>query len=348
MNQIAADFSRHTPAITARPPLSRRQKAAVIVRLLLSEGAQLHLDDLPDSVQLDLTREMGRMRMVDRETLTEVAGEFLGEMRELGMAFPGGLAGALDLLDSALSPVSIQRLRQQTGIMVKGDPWKALEALPAERLAARLRAESTEIAAVILTNLPIRHAALVLAALPGDIARRIALAASRTRDVDPQTVRTIGLSFAAQFAADPLPAYAGEPAARIGAILNSSPAAARERLLADIQAEDEALANDVRKAIFTFANIPDRIATKDVPTISRAVEQDLLVLALMAGQKSHPEASEYLFESMSQRFATQLRDEIEERPDLSEAEGEDAMIAFVEAVRDLDAAGEIRLIDPAQ
>ena len=49
--------------------LSRRQKAAVIVRLLMAEGARLPLADLPEPVQTALTEEIAAMRMIDRETL---------------------------------------------------------------------------------------------------------------------------------------------------------------------------------------------------------------------------------------------------------------------------------------
>jgi flagellar motor switch protein FliG len=46
--------------------LSRRAKAAIVVRLLLNEGADLPLEDLPDDLQIALTQQMGAMRLVDR------------------------------------------------------------------------------------------------------------------------------------------------------------------------------------------------------------------------------------------------------------------------------------------
>ena len=39
--------------------LSKRQKAAILIRLLLKEGTALDLDDLPEAMQVDLTHEMG-------------------------------------------------------------------------------------------------------------------------------------------------------------------------------------------------------------------------------------------------------------------------------------------------
>ena len=64
------------PAPAAPVAMSRRRKAAIIVRLLLSEGAKLPLDQLPGAVQADLTTEMGAMRYIDADTLRNVVGEF--------------------------------------------------------------------------------------------------------------------------------------------------------------------------------------------------------------------------------------------------------------------------------
>lgn len=40
-------------------PLHRRHKAAIIVRFLLSEGADIPLTDLPEDLQQSLTQAMG-------------------------------------------------------------------------------------------------------------------------------------------------------------------------------------------------------------------------------------------------------------------------------------------------
>ena len=46
-----------------------REKAAIVVHLLLAEGGNLPLSALPDHLQSALTEQMGRMGLVDRATL---------------------------------------------------------------------------------------------------------------------------------------------------------------------------------------------------------------------------------------------------------------------------------------
>ncbi len=61
--------------ITA-PRLTRQQKAAIVVRFLMNEGADINLSQLPPALQANLTREIADLRLVDRATLTEVIEEF--------------------------------------------------------------------------------------------------------------------------------------------------------------------------------------------------------------------------------------------------------------------------------
>ena len=75
---------------SAATPLSRKAKAAVIVRLLLNEGADLPLEILPDELQIGLTRQMSEMRTVDRSTLDSIIEEFTGEVGQVGL-HPGCL-----------------------------------------------------------------------------------------------------------------------------------------------------------------------------------------------------------------------------------------------------------------
>lgn len=56
MNSPAALPMMDAP--TARPQLTKRRKAAVVVQMLLADGQRLSLSRLPEDVQLDLTREL--------------------------------------------------------------------------------------------------------------------------------------------------------------------------------------------------------------------------------------------------------------------------------------------------
>lgn len=336
-------FARITPATR---DLTAREKAAVIVRLLMAEGSPMQITGLPEHMQASLAEQMGHMRMVDRTTLATVVAEFMGELEQVGLSFPGGIEGALTLMDGHISSTAANRLRRLAGASAKADPWDRIMALDAERLLPILIDESVEVAAVMLSKLPVPKAADLLGKLPGERARKVAFAVSMTGNVDPETVRRIGLSLAGQLENLPPRAFDGDPVERVGAILNVSPAFTREDVLKGLEETDAAFAEQVRRAIFTFIHIPERVAARDVPKLVRLVEPVALVTAL-AGAKldaAHLAAAEFILASMSQRMSQSLREEIETRGMVKEKDGELAMNAVITAVRQLEATGEIVLI----
>lgn len=321
--------------------LTKRQKAAVIVRLLMAEGSPIPITALPEVMQADLTEEMGQLRLVDRDTLNAVVAEFLAELEGVGLAFPGGMEGALKAMDGHISSEAASRLRRAGA--GPADPWERLNALPPEKLLPVLRDEAVEVAAVVIAKLPVARAAELLGKLPGERARRVAYAMSQTGNVDPATVRRIGQTIAQQLEAEPPRAFDAGPGERVGAILNISGTRTREDVLAGLDAEDAGFSAEVRRAIFTFGHIPRRIAPAEVPKMMRVVDQGILVTAMAA----NPEVTEYLLSNLSQRLAQTLRDEIADRAPPTEKDAEAAMASVIEGIRRLEAAREITLI-PAE
>jgi len=102
----------------------------------------------------------------------------------------------------------------------------------------------------------------------------------------------------------------------------------------------------VRRAIFTFAHLPARLLPRDVPKVLRMVDMPRLVTA-MAGAQADPllaEAAEFLLTNMSQRMSQSLREEIAARGKVRDKDAQQAMAAVILAVRQLEAAGELALI----
>lgn len=325
----------------------RRRKAAMVVQLMLADGQKMALSRLPEEVQVNLTRELAALRLVDRATLHAVADEFARELETVGLAAPGGVEGALAALSGQLSPEAQARLRREAAAARGTDPWSAVLHLPVADLVPLMTRESTEVAAVVLSKLPVPRAAELLGLLPGDRARRITYAVSQTADVGPETVARIGRALAAEYGAQPAQAFAAPPVQRVGAILNSSQAATRDSVLESLAETDAGFAEEVRRAIFTFPDIPARLNRLDVPKVMRGVDNADAVTALaaaLAAPGPEGEAAEFILASMSQRMAETLREEIRDRGRVRKADGEKAQGAIVAAIRDRADSGEIALI----
>ncbi len=341
------DFSSPAPApslLGGAPQLSGKAKAAIVVRLLLNEGADVPLEELPDDLQLELTQQMGKMRLVDRQTLDAVAAEFAEQLENIGLSFPNGLAGALSAMEGKISRHTHSRLRKEAGVRQFGDPWDRLRKLPPEELAELAKAESTEVAAVLLSKIDTAKAAEMLQHLPGPIARRITYAVSQTSSVTPDTVDRIGLSLASQIEARPQVAFDKTPGQRVGAILTQSAAAKREEVLTALDEEDQEFATDVRKSIFTFALIAQKLEPVDVPKLVRALgPQDITTAIAFATDEDDVASVTFLLDNMSSRMANNLREEANQLGRIKRADGEAAYGIIVNMLREMVVNGDIEL-----
>lgn len=327
---------------------TRRHKAAVVVKLLISEGIELSLEGLPDDVQVALTQTLSEMRNVDQRTLHAIADEFSTELDSLALSFSGGVDGALSLLDGRISRTTADRMKREAAAGKSIEPWDRIRQMEVDTLLPVLETESVEVGAVVLSKLPVKRAAEILGRLPGERARRITYAVSMTTAVTPQAVARIGQSLVEQLESLPIPAFSDAPVDRVGAILNSSGAAIRDDVLGGLTEADADFAEQVRKAIFTFANIAERLEARDIAKLTRDVDAAVLVTALaaaLAAEGPTPVSAEFILDNMSQRMAAQLREEVEERGKVKAADGENAMGSVVETIRNLESAGEIKLIE---
>jgi flagellar motor switch protein FliG len=346
---------KYDPARNDRPiagqsgagALTAPQKAAVIVRLLLSQDVYPGIDRLTHAHQADLTRAMSTLGPISKETLQGVVQEFTRRLDALALAAPHDLPGALSLLEPYISQIARDGLKAEADAGDSSDPWTKLAMMEADRLRPLLLTENAEVCAILLSKISVAKAASLLSNIPPERAHVIAHAVALTATVTPEMAGRIGESLLRQIQTAPRSAFSSSAVDRVGAILNAITGSARDELLDGITNIDEGFGNDVRRAIFTFEHIPRRVDPGDVPRILRKLETDVMVTALASGMKEAPLTVEFLLENMSKRLAEQMRDEAEAMILPRGDEGEAAMAQVVTAIRALEEEGELRLI-PAE
>jgi flagellar motor switch protein FliG len=246
------------------------------------------------------------------------------------------------MLDGTISAATASRLRKQAGLVFCGDPWARIAEIDTDRLVEVMTRESVEVGAVVLSKLKVAKAAEILGKLPGDRARRITYAVSQTGAIVPGTVQKIGLALMQQLDARPPTAFSDGPVERVGAILNYSPSKTRDDVLAGLDQEDAGFAAEVRKAIFTFANIPTRISPRDIPRLVRDIAPATLATVLAGAKGAMAEAVEFVLGNMSKRLADTIREEAAALSPKTK-DVEEAAAAVVLRIREMESAGEIFL-----
>lgn len=328
--------------------LTRSRKAAMVVQLLLREGQDLPLSQLPEGAQARLTRELGALNIIDKATLQNVAQEFTDELSDVGLTPPGSVEAALQSLDGRISATTAAQLREEAAALAGSDPWALVIGLPVEKMLPITEAECAEVSAILLSKLPTQKAATLLGQIPGERARRIALAVSRTTNITTDAIERIGKGLAQNYCAAHVPAFTETAESRVGAILNSSPALTRDQILEGLFSQDPTFGEGVRKAIFTFADIPARVAALDVPKVMRDVDPSEAVTAMASARHAGgplAEATDYLLDNMSSRMADAMREEMELAGTIKTSAGEAAQNAIITVIRASADTGGIVLMD---
>ncbi|RCW86684.1 flagellar motor switch protein FliG [Paracoccus lutimaris] len=331
-------------AVIAGPALNARQKAAIIVRLVLAEGEDIDLAQLPPGLQTDLAQEMALMGMVDRNTRNAVVAEFCEKLEAVGLSFPGDIDSTLDLLDGHLSPDTTDRLRRMAALNGAGDPWDRISNMAPTLLTSLARTEAVEIAAVMFSKLPVPRAAEVFGLLEPELARQIAYAMSLTGGIDSEALQRIGKALIQAADAVPQPPLAGKAGEKVGAILNSSASSMRDSVLEGLDQDDADFAGEVRKTIFTWAHIPTRIDPRDIARVTREVDNAVLIKALAGARGKDQPTVDFLLGGISSRLAETMREEMEALGKVSVKDAEEAMDQVVAAIRRMEAAGDLFLI----
>lgn len=326
--------------------LTPRQKAAVVVRYMLAEGAELDLSTLPPSAQAALAQEMAIMDLVDKETRDAVITEFCDQLESVAFAFPGSIDGALSLLDGHLSDATTSRLRRMAVLNGVSDPWERVASMTGPVLAELARIEAVEVAAVMLANLPVARAAEVFRLIDPELARQIAYAMSLTSTIEAPALRRIGLALVQAADSLPQPALEGGPVEKVGALLNFAQASTRDAVLEGLTDDDAEFAENVRKAIFTWANIPARIDTRDVPRVVREVEGTTMLKAMAGASGKDAPTVDFILSALSSRLAESMREEMAAMGKVSAQNREDAMSEVVATIRRMEADGDLFLIAP--
>lgn len=333
------------PAISGLQ-LTARQKAAVIVRLLLAEGDDIDLARLPPGLQTDLAQEMALMGIIDRDTRNAIVAEFCDRLESVGLSFPGDIDGTLDLLDGHLSPDTTDRLRRMAALNGDGDPWDRIAVMAPTLLAELARTEAVEIAAVMFSKLPVPRAAEVFGLLDPQLARQIAYAMSLTCGIEAAALQRIGKALIQAADAVPQPPLQGKAGEKVGAILNFSPSTMRDSVLAGLDDDDAGFAGEVRKTIFTWAHVPHRVDPRDIPRLTREVDNAVLLKALAGARGDARETVDFILGGISSRLAESMREEMEALGKISVRDAEAAMDEVVATIRRMEAAGDLFLISP--
>ncbi|HET7499832.1 MAG TPA: FliG C-terminal domain-containing protein [Kofleriaceae bacterium] len=325
------------------PELTGPQKAAIALLSLDEEIATQVLGRMAEEDVRRLVAAVEQLDDVGGEVISRVLEDLERELASpLAVVRTGGTKYVRKLADAAFGSDRAQRL---FGVIAPpSDPLQLLRTARVNAIAQLLTEEHPQIAAVVLTQLPAAVAAKVLALMPQDIAADLTSRISELEEVPEHAVAEASESLVRALeiagglaASDARSMFDG--LAFSAAIVNELSSEAGDDLLGKIAERDETIASRIREALFTFEDL-QRIATRELGNLMRAVQSETLVTAL---QTATAELRDHLLSSLSQRAAATLRDDLASASPKRLSEVEAAQREVVEAAMKLAADGKLTM-----
>lgn len=342
------EFGTPAPAGDKRsvPPLSRPEKAAIVLGVLGEEGAAPLIEQFDEETLASFASAMARLERVAPEAVAATVAEFLSEIEAQELSVAGGLPRARSMLQQHVTEGALARILDDAEMPSVHNVWQKLAKIDDIALSEFLSGEHPQTAAVVLSKMPPEHSARVLGLVDKDRACEIIVGLTRITQLDSSVIEAIGRSVSRDFLAHQRQAGRNfKPAERIGAIMNFAPGDVRQSVMDFLERETPDLADNVKRTMFTFTDIPKRIEKRDITAIVRAVDRETLLKALSGAEQDAPETHAFILGSISSRVAEQVREDLAEFGKVKVREAEDAQTAILKAIKDLQRSGELKMKD---
>lgn len=334
-----------TPVQVTFADLTQAQKAAIIIGILGPEGAGPLLEQMSEASLRNFAGAMSKLKHVEPELVHATIKEFLHELDRMDETVKGGLSRARDMLKDYVADSALTRILDDADAPSATNVWKKLETVDEQSLGEFLSREHPQTAAVVLSKLPAEQAARVLGRVEAEQARDMVFGLTKAATLDPSVIEAIGHSVSEDFLANLRVGSMGfKPAERIGTIMNYTTGEIRQAVLGFLDETQPELADAVKGSMFTFQDIPERVEKRDVAAIVRNVEQDQLLKALKGAEENAVPTRDFLLGSISSRMAEQFRETLSEMDKVKIREAEDAQNAVLKTIRDMETAGDLRLL----
>jgi flagellar motor switch protein FliG len=326
----------------AERKLSGYEKAALVIEALGPERAGPVLRHLPEAVLTKLMRAVAVAGQNPRgaEDVRPVVEEFLALLNRNGLGAPGGVAYALQLLESAFGREVAEAWLNRLQAQDKSRPFAAMYQARPEDVATFLQVEHPQTIALVLTYLPAQLSAQVLQQLQPELRVDVARRIGRLDMVPPRVLSAVESAISQRMASWAPDAYRGPKGLEvIVEILNRVDRATERSTLAALGETDPDLAQSIKDRMFMFEDII-QLDDRTLQIVLRRVDKKDLALAI---RPLSPEAQGRIFANMGHQAVEEVQAEMNETGPVPLREVEAAQSRIVALVRMMEEAEEIDL-----
>lgn len=329
----------------AEPPEMKRysgpQRAAALLLVLGHEHGSPVWESLsPDEVR-ELSAAMAQLGRIPGSVAEHLLVQFSSEVS--GMA---SLHGSFDsterLLGSILPADRVREVMEDIRGPSGRTMWDKLSNVGEGVLAAYLKHEHPQTAAVILAKLRPDHAARVLAAMPREFGVEVITRMMRVDAVQKEVLQQVELALKSEFMGNLARTQKKDPHETMADLFNAMDRSTEEAMLGALEERLPDAAERIRSLMFTFDDLT-KLMPSAIAAIVKAADKKVMTMALKAAPE---EARAVFFGGMTERASALLREEMASLGPVRARDCEEAQSQLVRLAKELADRGEIVLIDP--
>jgi len=314
------------------------QKAAVLLIALGPEKSASIFKHLKEEEIEQLTLEIANTRSVSPATKDQVLDEFYEICLAQQYIAEGGIAYAKELLEKALGEEKAKDVIGKLTASLQVRPFEFVRKTDASQMLNFIQDEHPQTIALILSYLSSSQASSIISALPpdkqADVAKRIAQMDRTSPDVIKEVERVLERKLSSLVNQD-YTIVGGVDA--IVAILNTVDRGTEKHIMEILEIEEPELADEIRRKMFVFEDILS-LDDKSIQRVLREVDNNELAVALKG---SAEEVQTVIFNNLSKRLATMIKEDMEFMGPIRMKDVEEAQQKIVNIIRKLEDSAEI-------
>ncbi len=320
--------------------VSGMEKAALVLIALGEDYASEIIKHFNESETERLTIAIAQNMNIDADSIGTAIEEYYQMIEGKKHILSGGLTYAKKILEDAWGHKKADEIIQRVEATTEVSAFYLLQTVDDKQLLNFLSSEHPQTVALILANLKSVQAATILSELPEEMQGEISYRLATMEKTSPDLIREIEDALREQ-----LGSVFGGQMSKIGGtvamaeILNSTSRTAEKNILDSIEGRNPQLYEEIKNLMFTFEDV-EKLSDTAIQRISREIDSKTLALSMKAAS---PTLKDKIMRNMSERAAEMLKDELQYLGPVRVKEVETAQSVVLDAIRDLDEAGEINM-----
>ena len=318
--------------------LSGLQKSAILLIALGPEKSAAIFKHLKEEEIEELTLEIANTRSITPQIKDEVIDEFYQVCLAQQYIAEGGIGYAKELLEKALGSDKAVDVIGRLTASLQVKPFEFVRKTEATQLLNFIQDEHPQTIALILSYLSAGQASAIISALPqdrqADVAKRVAMMDRTSPDVIKEVEKILESKLASLVNQD-YTIIGGVD--QVVEILNAVDRGTEKHIMETLEIEEPELADEIRKKMFVFEDIL-LLDDRAIQRVLRDVDNNDLALALKG---SNEQVQNAIFNNLSKRLATMIREDMEFMGPVRMKDVEEAQQKIVNIIRKLEDSAEI-------